>query len=107
MVSVQDVSDKSLQSQTIPAVRTAAEFALVSVPVVVFGIDARPFVSGQQFVQVPDPHRTAHNLTHTRQQDVHLMNGKDTTVKNDLYDPIETDALTDSVSRSSSLHRGI
>lgn len=49
---------------------------LVNVPVVGGGVNALPLVALQQLLQVPGAHGASHNLPHTGQQHVHLINTK-------------------------------
>ena len=70
--AVQEVSDEALQSQSIAAVRAAAELALIRVPVVGVGVDAGAFVAVQQLIQLPNPHGATDDFADARQKDVHL-----------------------------------
>ena len=45
---------------------------LINIPVIWIGVDPLPVESLLQFIDMPDPHRSPHYLTHVRHQNINL-----------------------------------
>ena len=56
VVSVQQPTEESLQTQAVPSVRTGPKLPLVSVPVVGGGVQALLLVGLHQLIQIVHPH---------------------------------------------------
>lgn len=68
--SVQQIGDESLEAETIAAVGSRAEESLVSVPVVLRGVNLLALEAFHHLIVVPHPHGAADDFTDTRKQNI-------------------------------------